>query len=116
GLAAALALLPLVYMGACAVMAAAVALAKWAVMGRFRPFVRPLWSVFVWRVELVTALYEFFLTPLALEALHGTPFLPWYFRALGARIGRRTYFHTTGLIEFDLGEVGDEAAVNEECK
>jgi non-ribosomal peptide synthetase-like protein len=50
-----------------------------------------------------------------LDALQGTPFLPWYYRLLGARIGRRTYLHTTGLIEFDLVEVGDEAAVNEDC-
>jgi hypothetical protein len=48
---------------------------------------------------------------LALNALQGTPFLPWYYRLLGARIGRRTYFHTTGLIEFDLVEVGDEDSV-----
>lgn len=91
------------------------ALAKWAVMGRFRPFERPLWSAFVWRLELVNALYEFLVTPLALEPLQGTPLLPWYFRLLGARIGRRTYFHTTGLIEFDLVEVDDEAVMNEDC-
>ena len=115
GLGAALLLLPLVYAGSCIAVALAVALAKWTVMGRFRPFERPLWSPFVWRVELVNALYEFMVTPLMLEALQGTPLLPWYFRLLGARIGRRTYFHTTGLIEFDLVEVGDEAIVNDDC-
>ncbi len=111
----ALLLLPLVYAACCAVVALGVALAKWAVMGRFRPFERPLWSAFVWRLELVNALYEFLVTPLALEPLQGTPLLPWYFRLLGARIGRRTYFHTTGLIEFDLVEVDDEAVMNEDC-
>src|SRR5712664_3743183 len=69
------------------------AYAKWGVMGRFRPFERPLWSTFIWRLEFVNALYEFLATPLALGALQGTPFLPWYFRLLGARIGRGVYAH-----------------------
>jgi len=91
------------------------ALAKWIVIGRYRPFVRPLWSTFVWRLELVNALYEFLATPLGLEALQGTPLLPWFFRLLGARIGRRVYTHTTGLLEWDLVEVGDRVALNDDC-
>jgi non-ribosomal peptide synthetase-like protein len=66
-------------------------------------------------LELVNALYEFLATPLALGSLQGTPFLPWYFRVLGARIGRRVYSHTTGLLEWDLVEVGDRAALNDDC-
>jgi len=96
-------------------MLAGVALVKWVVMGRFRPFVHPLWSTYVWRLEAVNALYEFLATPLALEALRGTPFLPWYLRLLGARCGRAVYMDTTGLIEFDLVEVGDRAAINEDA-
>ena len=112
GLGSTLLLMPLVYLACCALVIGGVALAKWAVMGRFRPFERPLWSTYVWRLEAVNALYEFLATPLALEALRGTPFLPWYLRLLGARIGRRVYMDTTGLIEFDLVEVGDRAAIN----
>ncbi|HEY6166465.1 MAG TPA: Pls/PosA family non-ribosomal peptide synthetase [Verrucomicrobiae bacterium] len=115
GLGPALLLLPLVYAACCVAVALALALAKWIIIGRFRPFERPLISAFVWRLEFVNALYEFLVTPLALEALQGTPMLPWYYRLLGARIGRRTYFHTTGLLEFDLVEVGDGAVVNEDC-
>ena len=110
-----LGLLPLVYAACCAVVLAGVVLAKRIVMGRYRPFERPLWSNFIWRLEFVNALYEFLATPLALEALQGTPFLPWYFRLLGARIGRRVYTHTTGLLEWDLVEVGDGAALNDDC-
>ena len=69
GLGATLLLLPLVYAACCLAVAGAVALAKWTVMGRFRPFERPLWSTFIWRLEFVNALYEFLLTPLTLEAL-----------------------------------------------
>jgi non-ribosomal peptide synthetase-like protein len=84
-------------------------------MGRYQPFEHPLWSVLVWRLEFVNALYEFLVTPLLLEALQGTPLLPWYLRLLGARIGRRTYIHTTGFLEWDLVEVGDKAVINEDC-
>jgi len=114
GLAAASLSLPLVYAGCCIALALAVALTKWIVMGRFKPFEKPQWSWYVWKLEFVNALYEFMLAPLTLDALLGTPFLPWYYRLLGARIGRRTYFHTTGLIEFDLVEVGDESVVGED--
>jgi len=115
GLGVTLMLLPAAYGATCALLALAVVLAKWMVMGRYRPFVRPLWSPFVWRLELVNALYEFLATPLALEAVQGTPFLPWYLRLLGARIGRRAYIDTTGFLEWDLVEVGDRAALNEDC-
>jgi non-ribosomal peptide synthetase-like protein len=115
GAGAALGLLPLVYGACCVIAIVAVALIKWIVVGRYRPFVRPLWSAFIWRLEFVNALYEFLATPLALLALQGTPLLPWYFRLLGARIGRRVYLHTTGLLEWDLVEVGDRAALNDDC-
>jgi len=115
GLGAALALLPLAYAAALAALLAAVALAKWAVVGRYRAFARPLWSLFVWRLELVNALYEFLAAPLALHALRGTPLLPWYLRLLGVRIGRRVYANTTGFLEWDLVRIGDRVALNEHC-
>ena len=96
-------------------MISAVALAKWTVMGRYRPFVHPLWSGFIWRLEFVNALYEFLATLLALDALRGTPLLPWYLRLLGARIGRQVYIHTTGFLEWDLVEIGDRVALNDDC-
>jgi non-ribosomal peptide synthetase-like protein len=115
GLSVALLLLPAIYAATCGIVTFAVAVAKWLVMGRYRPFVRPLWSPFVWRLELVNALYEFLAAPLALEALQGTPFLPWYLRLMGTRIGRRVYIDTTGFLEWDLVEVGDRSALNEDC-
>jgi non-ribosomal peptide synthetase-like protein len=115
GIIRALLLLPLVYAGASALIALSVVALKWAIMGRFRPFVHPLWTTFIWKLELVNALYEFLATPLALDALQGTPLLPGYFRLLGAKIGRGVYAHTTGLIEFDLVSVGDRVALNQDC-
>jgi non-ribosomal peptide synthetase-like protein len=101
---------------ACAFLALlAVAAIKWIVIGRYRPFERPFWSVFVWRLEFVNALFEFFASELALDALQGTPLLPWYLRLLGARIGRGTCIWTTGILEFDLTEIGDRTILNHDC-
>ena len=58
--------------GLCAVVILVV-LAKWIIVGRYRPFTQPFWSTFVWRLELVNALFEFLATPIGLEALRGTP-------------------------------------------
>ena len=103
-------------LAACSLAAAvAVALVKWLVIGRYRPFERPLWSAFLWRLEFVNALFEFFATPLALDALQGTPLLPWYLRLLGARIGRSVYIATTGFLEWDLVDIGDRTVLNQEC-
>jgi non-ribosomal peptide synthetase-like protein len=110
-----LACLPAVYMACCAAAIAVVAAVKWIAIGRYQPFERPLWSLFLWRLEFVNALFEFFAAPLALEALEGTPLLPWYLRMLGARIGRQVYIGSTGFLEFDLTEVGDRAVLNKDC-
>jgi len=50
--------------------------------------------------------------PLAIEPLKGTSLLPWFFRLLGARIGRRVYLETTDMTEFDLVEIGDRTVIN----
>jgi len=105
--------LPMVFGVGSGLMILIVALVKWLVMGRYKPFVHPLWSNFVWRLEFVNALYEFFAAPLLLETLQGTPFLPWYLRLMGAKIGKACYIETTGFLEWDLVEMGDRVMINE---
>ena len=107
--------LPLTYGLVCGGFALVVVFAKWLVMGRFRPFSYPLYTTFVWRLEAVNALYEFLATPLALEALQGTPMLVSFFRLLGAKVGKGVYIHTTGLIEFDLATIGDYCSINQDA-
>lgn len=115
GAAVTLLALPAISAGCSLAALMAVALIKWIVIGRYKPFERPLWSGFLWRLEFVNALFEFFATPLALDAFEGTPLLPWYLRLLGARIGRRVYAATTGFLEWDLVEIGDRTVLNQEC-
>lgn len=88
---------------------------KWAVVGRFRAGEHPLWSSFVWRTELVTAMHENLADPFFNQLLRGTPFAAWFFRALGAKIGRRVHLGTTQLTEYDLVTVGDDACIGEDA-
>jgi non-ribosomal peptide synthetase-like protein len=106
---------PLLYIG-CGLGAAFLTIAvKWILVGRYRPAEHPLWSTAVWRNELINALHEHLAEPFLIGALTGTPFVCWYFRLLGAKIGRRVYMETTDLSEFDLAEIGDEAVLNADC-
>ncbi len=107
--------LPFAYVASGAALVALVVAAKWLLLGRVRPIERPLWSPFVWHLALVNALHEFMAEPLVLAPLKGTPFLPWFFRAMGARIGRGVYLGTTDLTEFDLVEIGDHAILDLDC-
>ena len=106
---------PFLYIGCGLATVLITVLAKWLLVGRYRPGERPLWSTFVWRNELLNALHEHLAEPFLVGALTGTPFVCWYFRLLGARIGRRVYMETTDFSEFDLARIGDEAALNADC-
>ncbi|MBB5033584.1 Pls/PosA family non-ribosomal peptide synthetase [Prosthecobacter vanneervenii] len=88
---------------------------KWLVIGRYRPAEHPLWSHFVWRTELMAAVHEHLAMPALGGLLIGTPFLPWYFRLLGARIGRRCCLETPYLTEFDLVHLGDDVCLGHQA-
>jgi non-ribosomal peptide synthetase-like protein len=116
GTAATFLLMPVAYLVACVAAFAAVVAVKWVLLGRLGPLVRPVWSPEVWRLQAVDSLYEFLAAPLLLGALRGTPFLPWCLRLLGARIGRCVSLNTTRVAAFDLVEVGDRSALNEDAE
>ncbi|MFF2812724.1 Pls/PosA family non-ribosomal peptide synthetase [Streptomyces sp. NPDC058000] len=105
-------LAPLLLMATGLAVVAACALLKLLVIGHYRPRVEPLWSWFVRRTEFITGLYEAAAVPAGLATLTGTPFLPPALRLFGARIGRRTWLSTTFLTEFDLVDIGDDAAID----
>ncbi|MFF4406864.1 Pls/PosA family non-ribosomal peptide synthetase [Streptomyces sp. NPDC001262] len=86
---------------------------KWLVIGRYRARTEPLWGIWVRRTELITGLFENLVVPGLLNLLTGSPWMAPVMRLFGARIGRRTWLNTTFMTEFDLVEVGDDAAVGE---
>jgi len=110
-----IAVFPLLGIAAGAVAALFVIGTKWLLMGRYRPAEKPLWSGFVWRTELITALHENLVDPLLNEIVMGTPFATWFYRGLGAIIGKRVYLGTSYFTEYDLVEIGDDSCVNEDA-
>jgi non-ribosomal peptide synthetase-like protein len=110
-----IAVFPLLGIAAGAVAALFAIGMKWLLMGRYRPVEKPLWSGFVWRTELITALHENLVDPLLNELLMGTPFAAWFYRSLGAKIGKRVYLGTSYFTEYDLVEIGDDACLNEDA-
>lgn len=89
----------------------AVVLMKVAFMGRFRPVIKPLWSVYVWLNEAVNGSYETVASS-ALAPLLGTPFVAPFLRLFGCKIGRHVFIESILFSEFDLIEVGDHSALN----
>jgi non-ribosomal peptide synthetase-like protein len=104
-------LLPLLLFGIGIASTVFVVLLKWLIVGKYRPRVEPLWSVFVRRSELITGLYETVVVPTLLSALTGTPWIAPVLRLLGVKIGKRVWMDTTFITEFDLVEIGDDAAI-----
>jgi non-ribosomal peptide synthetase-like protein len=88
---------------------------KWLLVGRYRPHSLPLWHNYVWRSEMVTGLNENIAAPWLMNYLLGTPFLAWYWRCLGAKIGKGVFIDTFDVTEFDLVRIDDRAALNDGC-
>lgn len=104
-------LLPLLIMGMGLASTLLVVLLKWLIVGKYRPRVEPLWSVFVRRTELITGLYENVAVPALLSWITGTPWIAPVLRLFGVKIGKRVWMNTTFMSEFDLVDIGDDAAI-----
>ena len=85
---------------------------KWLTMGIYAPLMKPMWSWWAMRTEAVAVLYWGLGGKVLLEHLQGTPFLPWFLRLFGARMGKGICMNTTDITEFDCVEVGDFCSIN----
>ena len=84
--------------------------AKWLVLGRVREGDYPLWGGYhlrFWFVQCLDNCFRIYYLPL----LAGTPLLPWYYWALGCRVGRDVFIDGS-LDGYDLVEVGDDCVLN----
>ena len=115
GLGPAIVLFPFMLLVMGLLLALAVVVAKWILIGRYRAQERPLWDSFVWRSELVNALHENVSMRILVRLFLGTPLLPIYFRLLGANIGKSTCMWSSNLTEFDLVYLEDEVQLNDTC-
>ncbi len=107
--------LPALYVLAGLLSVGATWLIKKIAIGRYQEDQKPLWCDFVWRTELVTGVYENLGVLFFINLLRGTPFMSWVLRALGMKVGKRCYVDTTWFTEFDLVELGEESALNEDA-
>ena len=86
-------------------------LAKWTLVGRWKPREIKVWSLRYLRFWLVKTLVQ--ANPLALFT--GSPIYPLYLRALGAKIGRRVViFSRTVPVCTDMLTIGDDTVIRRE--
>ncbi len=84
-----------------------VPLAKWAIIGRTKPGIYPLWGSYyyrVWLVERLTALVH-------LKWMQGTPVIRAYLRLLGAKVGKHALISELDAGAIDLISIGDHASL-----
>ena len=103
----------LVFMGLPAFLVTVVL--KWLAVGKYKPEQKPMWTSKVWRSEAITSTYEALSVPFLLDFMRGTPWLPIVIRLLGVKTGKRVWMNTTDITEYDVVNVGDDTALNEDC-
>ena len=80
---------------------------KWLIIGRYKPARIPLWSFQYYRHWLAGRFQAFS----GAGVLVGTPLLAIYFRAMGAKVGKRCDFHTATCGAWDLVSIGDDTSI-----
>jgi acetyltransferase-like isoleucine patch superfamily enzyme len=106
---------PFAYILSAVVGCLAVALCKYVIMWKYVPREAPLWSFYVWRTELIGALEEALSNVILCNHIRGTPFVCWWFRLLGAKIGKNVWLETAMITEADLLTIGDDCAIRADC-
>ncbi len=86
---------------------------KWALLGRVKPGVHPLWSCWCSRWEFHYIAWDLYVNG-PLSALEGTLLLNWFLRAMGMKIGRHVVLGNgfAATIDHDMLEFADGATVN----
>ena len=107
---------PSLYMAAGVGCCFIVLMLKWLLIGKYIAGEHPLWSTFIWRHDLITALLDSLVHPYFINILRGTPFVAMWFRLLGAEIGSRVWMDTTGITEPDLVHIGDDCAIHNDAQ
>lgn len=102
----------LVWVGTWPVLLALSVAAKWILIGRYRPGAYPIWGWTYLRFWLVRRFQMISGTSL----LMGTPLLPLYLRAMGAKVGRGCTVNTHGFAIFDLLTIGDDTSIGVETQ
>ncbi len=84
-----------------------VPVAKWAILGRTKPGVYPLWGVYYYRVWLVHRI----LSLVHFKWMQGTPVARAYMRLLGAKVGHDALICEIDAGAIDLISIGNHASL-----
>ncbi len=82
--------LPLYGLATGAFFAAVIVWMKWTLLGRVRPGQHALWSCWCSRWDFLYVVWGAWARPI-MTALDGTPFLPWWLRLFGVKVGRGVF-------------------------
>lgn len=82
-------------------------LAKWIVIGKVKPGKYPLWGTYYWRWWLVHRLLKL----LPLQLFKGWPVLIWFYRLLGATIGKNVHIETPYVSCLDMIHIGNDTSI-----
>ncbi len=87
--------------------------AKWLLIGRWKPREIRIWSLGYVRFWLVATLVR---TNFLVRLMGGSPILPLYLRALGARVGRGVVIMSRSVpVCTDLLTIGDGTVIRKDC-
>ncbi|WP_084143909.1 Pls/PosA family non-ribosomal peptide synthetase [Methylocapsa acidiphila] len=96
-----------VYMCINVVTVAIAIAAKWIVIGRFKPGRYPLWGVYYYRWWLAKR----FISLVHIKWFQGSPFIRFYLRALGAKVGKDAMLGEIEAGAVDLITIGEGASL-----
>ena len=89
-----------------------IAVIRWIVLPRVRPGVHSIHSVFYWRMWLVGLCTA--VTLGTLNSLYATFYMRWWYRLMGAKIGRGAEISTSLGGRYDLVEIGENCFIADE--
>lgn len=104
--------LPFILLGVGLLSLVVMVILKWVLMFRYRPGGHPLWSFFCWRDEIINVTGEVVAGLWMFRYALGTPIMPWYFRAMGSKVGKNLWCDMINATEFDVITLGDNVNLN----
>lgn len=81
--------------------------AKWTIIGRYRPGRYPMWGGYYVRWWIVSRLQHLS----HISVFNGTPLAPLLWRAFGAKVGKRCYINASLIYAWDCVRLGDDVSI-----
>jgi non-ribosomal peptide synthetase-like protein len=84
-------------------------IAKWLIIGKYKPGSYPLWGSYYWRFWLVRQIHA----SVPLDPISCSPLLNTYYRLLGAKIGKDVYLGNIEIIAADMVFINSNTSIND---